>query len=902
MKTEPVFKALEPVAQEILSNFAIITELANTELRSLSSARADVFANTSNSTFTTADSASVTLSEGNRTVRVNDELLKREPAIARVETSDGENDYVSYICRATPPANTTLDLVSQRAPKGRLASLPIGESLTLPNGKTLTVLSRTELHPEATSNQWDSRNTVFRGEHDRPLTIESLLAFLSKSGTEVEIDDLLGKLLDDESRKDLIREGSKRSILTSMQLRDQAILDSHQDEIFRLPLSDQIFLSGPPGTGKTTTLIRRLGQKLDSVYLSDDERKQVARADASGSVAHADSWLMFTPTELLRQYVKEAFSRERIPASDLRIKTWDEYRRETARNVLRILRSASKRSFVLKVEAQTTDAAASEDQRSFFDDFDTWQRQQFLNVLSVSANALRESQVVAAAHVGSSISKFISRSSIHSLADLFIAISRQESDLRALVEELRASVDAPLRRALNRRLNKDKSFIATLNDTLQRSGLLDEADLDDGTEEDDEEDDSPSGSGLTLAVNAYMAALRALARARFSGRKVTQDTRNGRVLSLVGEDDLDVDHLKAIGKSLTILLHARRLLTPARRFVFGAPKRYRAYRRIRQREGQWFYREASLGEEVNELELDVLFLATLRAGRDLLGRGEIRENVDDRVWAHLQPILDLYRNQILVDEATDFSSIQLACMVALVHPNTKSFFASGDFNQRLTTYGVSSADDLIWVSSALKLKEITVLFRQSHKLQALTQSILATFQTNDSIGQTAADMEGNEASPVLKEHHGSVEDIARWLAERIREIEGSLGQLPSIAVFVTSEEQVEPLAAALNSELAGDNLQAVACLRGRVKGQENDIRVFDVQHVKGLEFEAVFFIGVDQLAQKMPLVFARYLYVGATRAATYLGLSCQTVLPQSFRHLTNSFAANWRYDGVGPTA
>ena len=28
----------------------------------------------------------------------------------------------------------------------------------------------------------------------------------------------------------------------------------------------------------------------------------------------------------------------------------------------------------------------------------------------------------------------------------------------------------------------------------------------------------------------------------------------------------------------------------------------------------------------------------------------------------------------------------------------------------------------------------------------------------------------------------------------------------------------------------------------------NDVRVFDIQHIKGLEFEAVFFVGVDRLA------------------------------------------------------
>lgn len=81
-----------------------------------------------------------------------------------------------------------------------------------------------------------------------------------------------------------------------------------------------------------------------------------------------------------------------------------------------------------------------------------------------------------------------------------------------------------------------------------------------------------------------------------------------------------------------------------------------------------------------------------------------------------------------------------------------------------------------------------------------------------------------------------------------------------------------PVATALDTALSNKNIRAVACSRGQAVGQENDVRVFDVQHIKGLEFEAVFFVGIDGLAEKYPQLFDRYLYVGATRAAYYLGL------------------------------
>ena len=45
------------------------------------------------------------------------------------------------------------------------------------------------------------------------------------------------------------------------------------------------------------------------------------------------------------------------------------------------------------------------------------------------------------------------------------------------------------------------------------------------------------------------------------------------------------------------------------------------------------------------------------------------------------------------------------------------------------------------------------------------------------------------------------------------------------------------------------------------------IRVFDIKHIKGLEFEAAFFVSLDRLALLYPDLIGNYLYVGATRAA-----------------------------------
>ena len=118
--------------------------------------------------------------------------------------------------------------------------------------------------------------------------------------------------------------------------------------------------------------------------------------------------------------------------------------------------------------------------------------------------------------------------------------------------------------------------------------------------------------------------------------------------------------------------------------------------------------------------------------------------------------------------------------------------------------------------------------------------------------------------------------------------------MPSIAVLVNDEDEVVPVAAALDAALTDKNIRAVACSRGQTVGQENDVRVFDVQHIKGLEFEAVFFVGVDELAGRLPALFDKYLYVGATRAAYYLGLTTSgPSLPLKLSSLEDAFHVRW---------
>jgi superfamily I DNA/RNA helicase len=234
--------------------------------------------------------------------------------------------------------------------------------------------------------------------------------------------------------------------------------------------------------------------------------------------------------------------------------------------------------------------------------------------------------------------------------------------------------------------------------------------------------------------------------------------------------------------------------------------------------------------------------------------------------------------QVLVDEATDFSAVQLACMLELANPKLRAWFACGDFRQRITRHGILAIHERSWIAAKanvfqIETRQIDTDYRQSPRLRVLAEAL-------DSGRLPQALPVDGDPPPLLAEYL-ACEELATWLAQRILEIERSVGSLPSIGIFVDGEDRIDPLVASIRPKLTERSLRIVGCRDGRDVGNIQEVRVFDIQHVKGLEFEAVFFVGVDSLSEGLPDLFDKYIYVGITRAAAFLGITCQARLPKS---------------------
>ena len=481
---------------------------------------------------------------------------------------------------------------------------------------------------------------------------------------------------------------------------------------------------------------------------------------------------MFTPTKLLQLYVKEAFNREGIPAPDTHISTWSDFRDHLARNEFKILRSASSSSsYVMKESAHTLEAETETDPIAWFTDFDQWQKSMFWKELRKSAEDLKRKSFTGSGRVRQKTSPNpCTRPGAQMQPSIFVSLMDTGKAIGGLVKKLKGVTDKKILGALNLQVNRDRQFLDNLASFIEELSDL----QDDYEDQDADEDTEPDQLriGRVAASNHYMRAVRAQARALARNRNVTKSSKTERLIEWLGDRSLPEQDLRDIGESLLVQSALRRFVNPVQQYINRIPTRYSRFRRTRQTEKRWYKANGFNPSDINPLEVDVILLTMMRSTNDLIKRAPGLNNTDSPAQTTLERLQRLYRTQVLVDEATDFSPIQLSCMATLSHPSIQSFFACGDFNQRITSWGTRSVEQMKWAIPDIDIQTISVVYRQSLQLNTLARQIVNISGGNvaDVVLPDYAENEG--VPPILALHMSNdVSRIAMWLAHRIREIE-----------------------------------------------------------------------------------------------------------------------------------
>lgn len=845
--------------------------------------------------------------------------LVDHPASARVRAHNWETDkdLELFVCAGMPPVGkggrkgvrfpelSGRQVASYRSLVGRMASFNPGDMFE----DIFEILEIEKLDPVLRKGEIDSWNTQFIAVDRKPATVPSLRAYLKPKPAA----ESFGWLDDDEDRAEAeegkVIEGFVRKERIAFGLQ-RIIVSREQDEIYSRPIDSRIILLGAAGTGKTTTMAQRLRSKMYEEGRTEEEQELVASAREAG-LGFEENWIIFTPSELLKQYVRNALDNEGLGRLESQMSTWEDFSLRLALSKLGFLRGRDNRGgLVLPPErgaGEGITAKALARPSVWLEAFSGYRDGLALEKIRERVKQVALSADPELSSIGEAI-RFTAEKEEADFAGIFASVKdaeiRIEKRAGGLKEEIRRQLRECMEECARRIPGLEAKWTALLEEEkakreAQGTRVGEDAAAQEGTdefgqEETAEETETPAGkvnpsTELRLTLQRWSEGLA-------SGKTPASPAFKARIEVIraglpAKEKALAIGRLSLERKSALWLRGAFRW------YLLQSWRCYRSFRRadLKNASPDWYDRSSHKAGEICQAELDLLILLHLRTLRSLYANRRVRTQYREELASELGKCC---RMMVFVDEATDFSPMQLAAMAALAHPYLNSFFACGDINQRLTEGGIRSEDELRWAVPGADICRLRTSYRQTRALHEIGQAFLGAglASEDDSAVQEELASEG-DLRPALGTWNYTLEGEAEWTVARIGEMlsyyEGS--ELPTVAVFVPTRSEVRPLAQILQASRAiqENSLRVQACEDGRAVGADFKIGVYPIEFVKGLEFEAVFFTGVDALAEDAPEHFGQYLYVGATRASRFLGVSCRASLPEPIAEFEDRFCEGW---------
>jgi DNA helicase II / ATP-dependent DNA helicase PcrA len=233
---------------------------------------------------------------------------------------------------------------------------------------------------------------------------------------------------------------------------------------------------------------------------------------------------------------------------------------------------------------------------------------------------------------------------------------------------------------------------------------------------------------------------------------------------------------------------------------------------------------------------------------------------------------------ILVDEAQDLSPVELAVLTQTVSGG-QSITLAGDVAQRLyMENGFTGWQDLLKELSLshVQVEPLQITYRSTEQIVAFSQDVLGPLADQTSPRAVRA------GAPVEMFSFAHTGDAVGFLAEALRELTTDEPQA-SVAVIARYPEQADVFYAGLK-QAEIPNLRRIAEQDFPFKA---GIDVTDLRQVKGLEFDYVVLVEVNQSTYPTEDDARHLLHIGSTRAAHQLWILCtgkpSELLPRALR-------------------
>ena len=682
-----------------------------------------------------------------------------------------------------------------------------------------------------------------------------------------------------------------RLIRQTNELRQQPILDSFQEEIKRSKVYDGVLIiDGGPGTGKTITLIQRIKFLIDNTIV--EYRNDLARI--LPEIQSYKGWVFFSPNNLLLGYLRNAMVEEGLKATDQRSKVWNSYLNNEILHNYGLVGTDKPFQLFRKVAAPSLFNNNSELLKIILTSLEEY----ILNYIKELITRNTSIKILDEGNKDFGIQVRAYANTITTSKELLqvvLAAEELNKKFKENYDEIKLKANENLQRASNMvllYLSKDKEKYDRISKHIQIS-------FNQKKDDDDEDgDDDLDFDSKNINYSSFNEAIEVRKSVRYWVRKLALNKvvssekipdKHKEWTSLV-EEFTSTIQLEEVGKELHFVKIISPLVQGPLSLLFDKiPTLYKRFRkelpRIFSANGMLVAAETMneiLKSEGARLHYDernfiVLFI------NGLLRRIQKRNQTIFNESPHLyfQAYKDHQRFLIGIDEATDFSLIEIACMNSFNHPDYNCTTLSGDLMQRMTYEGLREWNQVIEFLETGVVKKLKISYRQSPTILKLAKAFYEDVTGTPSEVISHMPISAFEPRPEVKKLAIKSEKI-RWIAKKISNIYKTYdNSVPSIAIFVANDDQARNLAELLNDcdELADNAIEVKCVTQEGTTINKSQVNIYDIKAIKGLEFEAVFFVDIDNLGISNYELLQKYIYVGISRAAFYLYVTYVSELP-----------------------
>lgn len=663
-----------------------------------------------------------------------------------------------------------------------------------------------------------------------------------------------------------------------------------------------VVINGGPGTGKTTTLIQRLKLLISSSDLLDyrENHPDCTLTDEQIRIASDPerNWIFFSPTELLRQFMRDNMNYEGLTDTNRKTVVWADYLRRTlVRDKYQFAGDDFPFDFA---KASMNDSPIYTSNHitlvnRFVREYITEMKKKLQVVAEIDTSRFKWHQVgkritelckdanKRISATSSLVKLMLDLNAIHEMPTPQGILSAKdvEDSYKEQMQRISTSYMAEWR--------KEEDFYASLIEMAKtwKNNNLTEEEEEEAGEMDEEEI-------LAGAENKLLSTLKNMMKRLALHTIDTKITLTGRAKQLYDKVNsrIVVDDYEKLAEYAYFIQFFYPIIHNYEGYLFNKITTiYKNFRREALKTNMTGWNQKLLKQIVEDgknrplCQQEQALLIGFINNLVLSIRSVSIRRFDILKHKFAVAYKDVCRPVIGIDEATDYTLIDYYAISSLRHYKVSSFTLTGDMMQGLRIDGITDWNNLQHqdVFNNVEVRNLTISYRQSPKLMRLADAIYEHEMGQPSPYKCKLDEDDSCPNPLLMVSEDE-EEKAEWIAKRVLEVKQKYGFVPSIAVFVADKQDALELESLLKDDgrLENNGIDVKDCSSGDNLSAQDMLRIFPLDKVKGMEFEVVFFHNIDKVSTSQ--LISRYLYVGLSRATFFMGVTTSTtdidILPE----------------------